>query len=104
LLLTCCLSLRYQLSVPAGQQAVVDTCRSTANFGGRAYDARLSWGFDCNSCNTTSDDACGMQSSLTIPVLSAASPTLVNVLVSGFTVGNTGPFTLTVVCGTPSRE
>jgi hypothetical protein len=90
--------------VPAGQQVVVDTCSSNANFGGRAYDGRLSWGFDCNSCNTTVDDYCGLQSSLTIPVLSAASATLVNVLVSGFTVGNTGPFTLTVTCGSPGRE
>jgi hypothetical protein len=76
--------------IPAGQGAVVDTCTTTT------YDSRLSWGYSCDTCNSTVDDFCGNDASITIPVQSQT--TTVYVLVSGYRVTSLGPFVLTTRC------
>jgi hypothetical protein len=88
--------LRYTLTIPAGQGTLIDTCSSVAG-----YDARLSWGLQCDVCTSSVDDACGLQSSITIPVQSQA--TTVFVLVSGYQAQNTGTFTLSTQCSTSER-
>jgi hypothetical protein len=85
--------LRFALTIPAGQGALVDTCSSVAG-----YDSRLSWGTSCEACNSTVDDFCGTDASITIPIQSQTATTTVYVLVSGWQASNTDAFTLTTQC------
>jgi hypothetical protein len=87
-----CVVFRYALSIPAGQTAVVDTCSTTG------YDSRLSWGSSCTACNTTVDDLCGDDASITIPIQSMTATTTVLVLVSGWRAANVGAFVLSTRC------
>jgi hypothetical protein len=54
-------------------------------------------GYSCTACNTTNDNFCGLQSSITLPVHS--QDTDIFIMVSGANAASVGSFVLSSWCG-----